>query len=90
LDTRALSTGAGVLLVGWAVYHWRWGHRHRVRIGMQTGLLGLALWSFLMATAHGAGLMLWPVLMPLVSVWAYTYDGVYLAATRTATVKCGA
>lgn len=27
---------------------------------------------------------LWcPVLMPLVSVWAYTYDGVYLAATRT-------
>ncbi|MGZ5091896.1 MAG: MATE family efflux transporter, partial [Burkholderiales bacterium] len=25
----------------------------------------------------------WPALMPLVSVWAYTYDGVYLAATRT-------
>jgi MATE family multidrug resistance protein len=25
----------------------------------------------------------WPVLMPLVAVWAYTYDGVYLAATRT-------
>ena len=28
-------------------------------------LLGLAVWSFLMATAHGAGLMLIPVLMPL-------------------------
>jgi len=27
--------------------------------------------------------LLWPVLMPLVSVWAYTYDGIYLAATRT-------
>jgi hypothetical protein len=27
------------------------------------GLLGLAAWSFLMATAHGAGLMLWPALM---------------------------
>jgi multidrug resistance protein, MATE family len=25
----------------------------------------------------------WPVLMPLASVWAYTYDGVYLSATRT-------
>jgi hypothetical protein len=36
-----------------------------VRFGMQTGLLGLAAWSFLMATAHGAGLMLWPALMPL-------------------------
>ena len=32
---------------------------------MQTGMAGLCLWSFLMATAHGAGLMLWPVLMPL-------------------------
>jgi MATE family multidrug resistance protein len=25
--------------------------------------------------------------MPLVSVWAYTYDGVYLAATRTAIMR---
>ena len=32
---------------------------------MQAGLAGLGVWSFLMATAHGAGLMLWPVLMPL-------------------------
>jgi hypothetical protein len=36
-----------------------------VRVGMQAGLAALAVWSFLMATAHGAGLMLWPVLMPL-------------------------
>ena len=65
LDTRALGISAGLLLVGWAVYHRRWGHRHRVRVGMQASLAGLALWSFLMATAHGAGLMLWPVLMPM-------------------------
>ena len=57
--------GCGLLLLGWAAYHWRYGHRHRVRFGMQAGLLGLGIWSFLMATAHGAGLMLWPVLMPL-------------------------
>jgi hypothetical protein len=57
--------GCGLVLLGWAVYHWRFGHRHRVRFGMQTGLFGLAIWSFLMATAHGAGLMLWPALMPL-------------------------
>jgi hypothetical protein len=65
IDTRLLRAGAGLLLVGWALYHWRYGHRHRVRIGMQAGMAGLALWSFLMATAHGAGLMLWPVLLPL-------------------------
>ena len=57
--------GGAVILIGWAVYHWRFGHRHRVRFGMQTGLLGLAAWSFVMATAHGAGIMLWPALMPL-------------------------
>ena len=33
--------------------------------------------------AAAADYLLWPVLLPLVSVWAYTYDGVYLAATRT-------
>jgi hypothetical protein len=32
---------------------------------MQIGLIGLGVWSFLIATAHGAGLMLWPALMPL-------------------------
>jgi len=57
--------GSGVVLLGWAAYHWRFGHRHRVRFGMRTGLWGLAIWSFLMATAHGAGVMLWPALMPL-------------------------
>lgn len=32
---------------------------------MQTGMAGLALWSFLMATSHGAGLMLVPALIPM-------------------------
>jgi hypothetical protein len=65
IDGPALSIGAGVALIAWALYHWRFGSRHRVRVGLQTGLTGLGLWSFLMATAHGAGLMLWPALMPL-------------------------
>ena len=65
IDPRAVRFSAGLFLIGWALYHWRYGHRHRVRIGMQAGLAALAVWSFLMATTHGAGLMLWPVLMPL-------------------------
>jgi hypothetical protein len=63
VPSHLVRVGAGVLLLGWAVYHWRFGHRHRVRFGMLVGFWGLAAWSFLMATAHGAGLMLWPVLM---------------------------
>src|ERR1700676_1707348 len=65
IDLRSVRIGAGVFLIGWALYHWRYGHRHRVRIGMQAGLAALAGGSFLMATTHGAGVMLWPVLMPL-------------------------
>ena len=34
-----------------------------------------------------AAYLLWPVLIPLVSVWAYTYDGVYLAATHTKAMR---
>jgi hypothetical protein len=60
-----LARVAGLILICWAAYHAVWGHRHRVRFGMQVGLLGLGAWSFLMATAHGAGLMLMPVLMPM-------------------------
>lgn len=37
--------------------------------------------------AAAADYLRWPVLMPLVSVWAYTYDGVYLAATRTKVMR---
>ena len=65
IDLRALRIGAGLILIGWALYYWRYGHRHRVRAGMQSGLAALGAWSFLMATSHGAGLMLWPVLTPL-------------------------
>lgn len=65
VSERAVLAGSGFLLIGWAIYHQVYGHRHRVRIGMTTGLAGLATWSFLMATAHGAGLMLLPVLIPL-------------------------
>lgn len=65
VDQSLLEVMAGALLLGWAAYHAVYGHRHRVRVGMQTGLAGLGLWSFLMATSHGAGLMLVPVLIPL-------------------------
>jgi hypothetical protein len=71
---------AGLILLAWAAYHWRFGHRHRVRFGMRTGLLGLAAWSFLMATAHGAGVMLWPALMPLCGTGAPAAGGPVAAA----------
>ena len=39
--------------------------RHPRWVGMQVGFRDLTVWSFLMATAHGAGLMLVPVLLAI-------------------------
>ena len=38
-------------------------HRHPRWGGMRVSMCGLTVWSFLMATAHGAGLMVVPVFM---------------------------
>ena len=65
IDAAVVARSAGIVLVAWALWHVAYGHRRRVRIGMQAGLAALGLWSFLMATAHGAGLMLLPVVIPL-------------------------
>jgi hypothetical protein len=62
-DTSALHMGAGIALVVFGVFrfvkpraHFRWV-KARVTRGE------LAWWSFLMSTAHGAGLMIAPVLI---------------------------
>lgn len=62
---------AGVLLVGVAACRWLRRDARRAMPGLcglpavRAGHVGIALWSFLMATAHGSGLMLVPALMPL-------------------------
>jgi hypothetical protein len=65
IDAGTFRIVAGLLLIAWGVYHWVYGHHHHFHIGVTTGLFGLGVWSFLMATAHGAGVMLIPVLMPI-------------------------
>jgi hypothetical protein len=42
-----------------------WRHRHPRFGGMQVGFRDLAIWSFLMASAHGAGFMVLPFVMSL-------------------------
>jgi hypothetical protein len=65
VERRPVEVAGGVLLLLWAAWRWRYGHRHWARVGMTTGMAGLALWSFLMASGHGAGLMLVPLVLPL-------------------------
>lgn len=65
LDRALFQSLAGALLVGAASYRLLRGAEPWVAVSGNTGHTGIALWSFLMATAHGAGLMLVPVLVPL-------------------------
>ena len=67
IDQRAIRVGGGVVLIAWALYHTIYSSRHRARFGLRVGMAGLVAWSFLMATAHGAGLMLVPFLLPMAS-----------------------
>lgn len=62
LPLAYVRIGVAATLVGLGVYklirsrHFRWG-------GMQVGFRELTIWSFLMASAHGAGLMVLPVVL---------------------------
>jgi hypothetical protein len=63
LPDLAVRGLAGTLLIAFGCFrlirpgaHFRW-------VGMQVGPGDLVLWSFLMATGHGAGLMLAPVIL---------------------------
>ncbi len=66
MDRTLVQGLAGALLVGVAAYRLLRGAGQRTPIiGTKACHAGIALWSFLMATAHGAGLMLVPALASL-------------------------
>lgn len=93
-----LQYGAAAILIGFGLYrglrprHFRW-------VGMRVGFWGLVAWAFLMATGHGAGLMLLPFLLPLSAksmpqmhmpgapiVWTHTVSlGLWLGAVAVHT-----
>lgn len=60
-----LQLAAAACLIGFGLFRLARGYRHRFRVGMVAGFRDLTLWSFLMATAHGAGLMLAPLVLAL-------------------------
>ena len=60
---RALRTGGALALIAFGLFKFVKPRSHPRWVGMRIGGGELALWSFLMATAHGAGLMLFPVLL---------------------------
>jgi hypothetical protein len=62
-DQRWLNAGAAVVLIGFGVFRFRRPRAHFRWTKMRVNRRELTLWSFLMSSAHGAGIMVAPVLI---------------------------
>jgi hypothetical protein len=62
-DPRALSVGAAAVLIGFGVFRFLRPRAHPRWTTMRVTPRELTWWSFLMSSAHGAGLMVAPVLL---------------------------
>ena len=62
-DSSALHIGAGATLIVFGVFRFVRPHAHFRWTSMTVDRRELGWWSFLMSTAHGAGLMVAPVLI---------------------------
>jgi hypothetical protein len=60
LETLKIAVASILVAVG---FYRLWRHRHPMYGGMQVGFRDLTIWSFLMASAHGAGFMVLPFVM---------------------------
>ena len=68
-----------------------WRHRHPRFGGMQVGFRDLVTWSFLMASAHGAGFMVLPFVMSTpATVTAAGHDHAHHVAATSVNVAAGA
>ena len=62
LPHRTLKIAAAAILFAFGLYR-LFRSRHPTWVGMRVGFGDLTLWSFVMASAHGAGLMLIPLFL---------------------------
>lgn len=76
LPLITIRYSVAALLLGLGIYSLL-RHRHPRWVRMQVGFRDLTAWSFLMASAHGAGLMVVPVLLGTTTVEAHSELGLH-------------
>lgn len=89
IGQRAVGIAGAVLLIGFGAWKLLASRSHPRWVGAHLSPLELAGWSFLMSSAHGAGLMLLPVVgnathNDLSNIGALSVDAFGLAAVHTA------
>jgi hypothetical protein len=88
IDTLKMLLAAMLIALG--LYR-LWRHRHPRFGGMRVGFRDLTAWSFLMASAHGAGFMVLPFLMSSNPVAAAAHDhAAHMAAVHPTDPAAGA
>lgn len=68
VSTGTLQLATALLLIGFGLYKVFRYYRHPRWVGMKVGLRDLTWWSFLMAMAHGAGLMIAPAVIGIATM----------------------
>lgn len=82
LPVLYIRIGVAVTLVGWAVQA---DPQPALSLGgMQVGFRDLTIWSFLMASAHGAGLMVLPVVLAGSLAGPHAHHHMDMAAAQSA------
>jgi hypothetical protein len=62
IPLRAIQWAVSIVLLALGISRF-FRHGHPRWVGMQVGMKDLTVWSFLMASAHGAGLMVLPLVL---------------------------
>ena len=65
-----LRPAGAAILISFGIFRYLWPRAHPRWVAMRVNSIELATWSFLMATAHGAGLMLFPILIGMIGMTA--------------------
>jgi hypothetical protein len=88
LSLVAIRYSVAAVLVGLGIFCLV-RHKHPRWVRMQVGFQGLTVWSFLMASAHGAGLMVVPALLGSTTVAAEGRLGGHNHISPTASPQAG-
>jgi hypothetical protein len=86
----ALNVLVAAMLISMGLYR-LWRHGHPRFGGMQVGFRDLTVWSFLMASAHSAGLMVLPFVMQPPALSAESHEHAHhIASASTSVAAVGA
>ena len=90
ISETVLGIACAIVLFGFGLYK-LFRARHPQWVGMRVNFKDLTIWSFLMASAHGAGLMLTPLLlrMPAAEVSGHMHHAP-ASMTHNATIQLSA